>query len=70
MLLKKNGMLQDGLVDILKIIIIKCLFKSIIKFQKKKHDINTFCFVRNLLERNDFGDDSSISNHIKCVKES
>ena len=36
MLLKKNGMLQDGLVDILNTIIIKCLFKSIIKFQKKR----------------------------------
>ena len=37
---------------------------------KTNDDINTFRFVKDLVERKDFGDDSSISNSIKYVKES
>ena len=37
---------------------------------KTNDAIDIFCFVKGLVERKDFGDDSLISNLIKYVKES
>ena len=69
MLLKVNVVLQDDLVDTPKIIKNKVSLNQSSN-SKKNDDFNTFRLVKNLVERKDFGDDSSISKLIKYVQES
>ena len=69
MLLKVNVVLQDDLVDTPKIINNK-VSSNQSSNSKKNDDFNTFRLVKNLVERKDFGDDSSISKLINYVQES
>ena len=61
MLLKINIMLQNDFVDTPKIINNK-VSSNQSSNSKINDDINTFRFVKDLIERKDFGDDSSISD--------
>ena len=70
LLLKINTMLQDDVVNTLKII--NNTVSSNRSSNSKTNDnvnVNSFRFVKNLVKRKDFGDNSSISNLIKYVKE-
>ena len=69
MLLKINIMLQDDLVDTPKIINNK-VSSDKSSNSKTYDDVNTFGFVKDLVERKYFEDNTSISNLIKYVKES
>ena len=69
MLLKVNVVLQDDLVDTPKIINNK-VSSNQSSNSKTNDDFNTFRLVKNLVERKDFGDDSSISKLINYVQES
>ena len=69
MLLKINIMLQDDLVDTPKIINNK-VSSNKSSNSKTYDDVNTFGFVKDLVERKYFEDNTSISNLIKYVKES
>ena len=60
-------MLKDDLFDTPKIINNK-VSSNQSSNSKINDDINTFRFVKDLIERKDFGDDSSISDLIKYVK--
>ena len=65
-------MLQDVVVNTLKII--NNTVSSNRSSNSKTNDnvnvnVNTFRFVKDLVKRKDFGDNSSISNLIKYVKE-
>ena len=69
MLLQINIILQDHLVDAPKIINNKMSSNQSSNY-KTNDAIDIFCFVKGLVERKDFGDDFSISNLIKYVRES
>ena len=68
MILRINVMLQNDLTDTPKIINNKVSSNQSSNY-KTNDDINSFRFVKDLVEHKDFGDDSSISNLIKYVKE-
>ena len=68
-LLNINVMLQDNVVETPKIMNNKESSNQSSN-SKTNDDVNSFRFVKGLVKRKDFGDDSSISNLIKYVKES
>ena len=61
-------MSQDNVIDTPKIIHNK-VSSNQSSNSKINDDVNSLRFVKDLVERKDFGDDSSISNLIKYVKE-
>ena len=61
-------MLQDEVVDTRKIIN-NTASSNQSSNSKADDDVSSFLFVKDLVNRNDFGSDSSIMNLIKHVKE-
>ena len=68
MLLKINIMIQNEVVDNSKIINNKVSL-SVSSNSKADDDVSSFCVMKDLINRTGFGDDSSIMNLIKYIKE-